>query len=224
MLARSLYAILLVGALLACAAQTEAPLETEEQKMLYALGFSVARVFQTMDLSESEFGYVVQGIRDGALKREERVPVQEYGTKVRDFTQKRRQAALETTKSEASGFVETMAAREGAVQLDSGVVVEEIQPGTGENPSAADTVKVHYHGTLKDGTVFDSSVQRDQPATFALNRVIKCWTEGVQKIKVGGKSRLTCPPDTAYGDRGAGPNIPPGAALVFEVELLEIVN
>jgi FKBP-type peptidyl-prolyl cis-trans isomerase len=108
--------------------------------------------------------------------------------------------------------------------LDSGVVIEEMAPGSGDEPQASDTVRVHYHGTLRDGTVFDSSVERGQPASFALNRVIPCWTEGLQKIKVGGKSRLTCPPDTAYGDRGAGPKIPPGAALVFEVELLEIVN
>jgi FKBP-type peptidyl-prolyl cis-trans isomerase FkpA/FKBP-type peptidyl-prolyl cis-trans isomerase FklB len=85
-------------------------------------------------------------------------------------------------------------------------------------------VKVHYHGTLVDGTVFDSSVQRGEPVTFALDGVIKCWTEGVQQMKVGGKARLVCPADTAYGDRGAPPRIKPGATLVFEVELLEIVK
>jgi FKBP-type peptidyl-prolyl cis-trans isomerase FkpA/FKBP-type peptidyl-prolyl cis-trans isomerase FklB len=85
-------------------------------------------------------------------------------------------------------------------------------------------VKVHYHGTLTDGTVFDSSVQRGQPATFPLSGVIKCWTEGVQEIKVGGKSKLVCPSDIAYGDRGSPPKIKPGATLVFEVELLEIVK
>ena len=85
-------------------------------------------------------------------------------------------------------------------------------------------VAVHYHGTLPDGTVFDSSVDRGEPATFPLNRVIPCWTEGVGKMKVGGKARLVCPPDSAYGDRGAPPRIPPGTALVFEVELIEIVK
>ena len=98
----------------------------------------------------------------------------------------------------------------------------EIKPGTGESPKATDTVKVHYHGTLRDGTVFDSSVDRGEPATFPLNRVIACWTEGVQKMKVGGKSKLICPASIAYGDRGAPPKIMPGAALVFEVELLGI--
>jgi FKBP-type peptidyl-prolyl cis-trans isomerase len=104
------------------------------------------------------------------------------------------------------------------------MVMQEIQPGSGASPSATDTVRVHYHGTLRDGTVFDSSVERGEPATFALNRVIGCWTQGLQKMTVGQKSRLICPPELAYGDRGAGPKIPPGSALVFEVELLEIVQ
>jgi FKBP-type peptidyl-prolyl cis-trans isomerase FkpA/FKBP-type peptidyl-prolyl cis-trans isomerase FklB len=131
---------------------------------------------------------------------------------------------MESAKAAGQQFVEEAAAREGATRLESGVVIEEITPGTGESPGESDTVKVHYHGTLTNGTVFDSSVERGQPATFALNRVIPCWTQGLQQIKVGGKSRLTCPADTAYGDRGAGPNIPPGSTLVFEVELLEIVQ
>src|SRR5437773_2582080 len=106
----------------------------------------------------------------------------------------------------------------------SGAVVTTLKPGTGASPTATDKVKVHYHGTLTDGTVFDSSVQRGEPITFPLSGVIKCWTEGVQQMKVGGKSRLVCPADTAYGDRGAPPKIKPGATLVFEVELLEIVK
>jgi FKBP-type peptidyl-prolyl cis-trans isomerase FkpA len=94
--------------------------------------------------------------------------------------------------------------------------------GTGRSPSATDIVKVHYHGTLSDGKVFDSSVQRGEPASFPLNRVIPCWTEGLQKMKVGGKAKLTCPPGIAYGARGAPPTIPPNATLTFEVELLAI--
>ncbi|HEX9450521.1 MAG TPA: FKBP-type peptidyl-prolyl cis-trans isomerase, partial [Burkholderiales bacterium] len=105
-----------------------------------------------------------------------------------------------------------------------GAIVTTLKEGKGPSPKAADTVKVHYQGTLVDGTVFDSSIQRGQPATFPLGNVIKCWTEGVQEIKVGGKSRLVCPAAIAYGDRGSPPAIKPGATLIFEVELIEIVK
>jgi FKBP-type peptidyl-prolyl cis-trans isomerase FkpA len=94
--------------------------------------------------------------------------------------------------------------------------------GSGANPKATDTVKVHYRGTLVDGREFDSSYKRNAPATFPLNRVVPCWTEGMQKIKVGGKATLTCPPATAYGERGAGSVVPPNATLTFEVELIAI--
>jgi FKBP-type peptidyl-prolyl cis-trans isomerase FkpA len=106
--------------------------------------------------------------------------------------------------------------------LPSGVKVTHTTVGTGANPKATDSVKVHYRGTLVDGKEFDSSYKRNAPATFPLNRVIPCWTEGMQKIKVGGKATLTCPPATAYGERGAGNVVPANATLTFEVELLAI--
>jgi len=109
-----------------------------------------------------------------------------------------------------------------AETLPSGVKVVHTVDGTGAQPKASDTVKVHYRGTLADGKEFDSSYKRGQPASFPLNRVVPCWTEGMQKIKVGGKATLTCPPATAYGDRGAGGVVPPNATLTFEVELLAI--
>jgi FKBP-type peptidyl-prolyl cis-trans isomerase FkpA len=106
--------------------------------------------------------------------------------------------------------------------LPSGVKIVHTTPGTGANPKATDTVKVHYRGTLVDGKEFDSSYKRNAPASFPLNRVVPCWTEGMQKIKVGGKATLTCPPATAYGAAGAAGVIPPNATLTFEVELLAI--
>ncbi|WAW09872.1 FKBP-type peptidyl-prolyl cis-trans isomerase [Oxalobacter vibrioformis] len=108
------------------------------------------------------------------------------------------------------------------VVLPSGVKVETIKEGTGKSPSASDRVTVHYRGTLVNGTEFDSSYSRGQPANFPLRGVIRCWTEGVQKMKVGGKAKLTCPSDTAYGSRGAGSRIPPDSTLIFEIELLGI--
>ena len=109
-----------------------------------------------------------------------------------------------------------------AETLPSGVKVVHTADGTGPQPKATDTVKVHYRGTLADGKEFDSSYKRGAPASFPLNRVVPCWTEGVQKIKVGGKATLTCPPATAYGERGAGGVVPPNATLTFDIELLAI--
>ena len=106
--------------------------------------------------------------------------------------------------------------------LPSGVKIVHTQPGSGASPQATQTVKVHYRGTLASGQEFDSSYKRNAPASFPLNRVIPCWTEGLQKMKVGGKATLTCPPETAYGSRGAGGVVPPNATLTFEVELLAI--
>jgi FKBP-type peptidyl-prolyl cis-trans isomerase FkpA len=106
--------------------------------------------------------------------------------------------------------------------LPSGVTVVHTVEGSGAQPKASDAVKVHYRGTLADGKEFDSSYKRGMPATFPLNRVVPCWTEGMQKIKVGGKATLTCPPATAYGERGAGGVVPPNATLKFEVELISI--
>ena len=110
----------------------------------------------------------------------------------------------------------------GATQTTSGLVYRALKDGTGAAPKATDLVKVHYRGTFPDGREFDSSYKRNEPAEFPLNQVIPCWTEGVQRMKVGGKAKLTCPPAIAYGARGAGNVIPPNATLLFEVELLGI--
>jgi FKBP-type peptidyl-prolyl cis-trans isomerase FkpA len=109
-----------------------------------------------------------------------------------------------------------------ATTTSSGLIYRSLTEGTGASPGATDTVKVHYRGTLPDGTEFDSSYKRGQPASFPLNRVIPCWTEGVQRMKVGGKARLTCPPQIAYGARGAGNVIPPNATLFFDIELIDV--
>lgn len=123
----------------------------------------------------------------------------------------------------AQSDVAASAAKEpGAVVTKSGLVYRVLKEGTGASPAATDTVRVHYKGTFPDGREFDSSYKRGQPAEFPLNGVIPCWTEGVQRMKAGGKAKLTCPPSIAYGQRGAGGVIPPNATLQFEIELLGV--
>ena len=131
--------------------------------------------------------------------------------------------ALACASSWAQNATTTASAKEeGAVVSSTGLVYRTLKDGSGASPKATDTVKVHYRGTLPDGKEFDSSYKRGEPAEFPLNRVIPCWTEGVQRMKLGGKAKLTCPPHIAYGERGAGGVIPPNATLLFEVELLGI--
>jgi FKBP-type peptidyl-prolyl cis-trans isomerase FkpA len=125
-------------------------------------------------------------------------------------------------KVSSKAYLEKAATDPGATKTESGLIYREQRAGDGASPKETDTVRVNYRGTLIDGTEFDSSYKRNEPAQFPLNGVIKCWTEGLQKMKVGGKSTLVCPSDLAYGDQGR-PSIPGGAALVFEVELLDIV-
>src|SRR2546426_5185450 len=133
-------------------------------------------------------------------------------------------AAAEANKKAAQPFLEKAAAEKGAKKTASGLVYTELKAGSGDAPKATDTVRLNYTGTLSDGTVFDSSAKHGGPATLPLDGVIKCWTEGLQLMKVGGKAKLICPSDIAYGDRGQPPKIKGGAALIFEVELLEIAK
>lgn len=207
--------------------RTQAPaaeLETDEQKTLYAVGIALSQQLDAFALTEDELETVTAGIADGVMKRPQKVEMQTYGPKIGELAQSRMVAVRERQMQSGKAFEGTAAAEEGAMKTASGAIVISITEGTGPTPTAADTVKVHYHGTLIDGSVFDSSVDRGIPATFPMNGVIKCWTEGLQKIKVGGKARLVCPADVAYGDRGSPPRIKPGSTLVFEVELLEIVK
>jgi len=201
-----------------------AELTTDEQKTLYALGAAVGQSLGQFALSESELEIVKAGISDGVLKRPLQVDMQTFGPKLQQLAQARAAAVAEGEKKAGAAYLEKAAAEPGATKIASGAIVQTLKEGSGPTPTAADTVKVHYHGTLVDGTVFDSSVARGEPATFPLDGVIPCWTEGVQQIKVGGKSRLVCPAEIAYGDRGSPPVIKPGATLIFEVELLEIVK
>jgi FKBP-type peptidyl-prolyl cis-trans isomerase FkpA/FKBP-type peptidyl-prolyl cis-trans isomerase FklB len=198
--------------------------KTDEQKTLYAIGLALSQGLGPFALTEAELELVKSGLTDGVLNRERKVDLQTYGPKIQELQRTRASVVAAAEKKTGQAFLDKAATEKGATKTASGLVITTIKAGTGESPKATDRVKVHYHGTLIDGTVFDSSVQRKEPATFTLNQVIPCWTEGVQRMKVGGKSKLVCPSEIAYGERGAGGRIKPGATLVFEVELLEIVK
>jgi len=223
---RRLLMVPLLLAFLALPAATPAATEpkSEVEKTFYALGLAISQNLAVFGMSPAEFEMMQAGLRDGVLGNPPRVDMSAYGPKIQELQRSRSSAVAAAEKKAGEAVVAKAAAEPGAIKTPSGAVVTILRPGTGPSPKPTDKVKVHYHGTLTDGTVFDSSVQRGEPATFPLNGVIKCWTEGLQQLKVGGKARLVCPADTAYGDRGAPPRIKPGATLLFEVELLEVVK
>jgi FKBP-type peptidyl-prolyl cis-trans isomerase FkpA/FKBP-type peptidyl-prolyl cis-trans isomerase FklB len=198
--------------------------KSEQDKTFYALGLAISQNLATFNLSPAELDMVKEGLTDGVQGKPHKVELPTYMPKLQELAKTRTEAAAVSEKKAGEAFIAKAAAEKDSVKTPSGAIVTTITPGTGATPTATDKVKVHYHGTLTDGTVFDSSVQRGEPVTFPLNGVIKCWTEGLQHMKVGGKARLVCPSDTAYGDRGAPPKIKPGATLVFEVQLLDIVK
>ena len=196
-------------------------LQTDTDKTLYALGLAIGQNVRDFKLTNGEVDIVAQGLRDSVLGTEPKVALDEWGPRIQFLMQERMTAVAAAEKQASDAWVTEQAALPGAQRSTTGVIVIPITEGTGANPTADSTVRVHYHGTLRDGSVFDSSVDRGEPISFPLTGVIPCWTEGVQKIKVGGKAKLVCPADTAYGDQGSG-SIPGGAALAFEVELLAI--
>jgi FKBP-type peptidyl-prolyl cis-trans isomerase FkpA len=205
----------------AAPAYADAPM-TEEGKTFYALGVAISRSLQVFALSRPELDLVKAGLSDGVLKQPLKIDMEKYGPTVGTLAHTRLAAAAEGEKNAGAEYAAKAAARPGARKTASGAIVQAIKEGSGPTPKATDTVTVNYAGTLADGTPFDSSAKHGGPATFSLGQVIKCWTEGLQQVKVGGKSRLICPADLAYGDRGSPPVIKPGATLVFEIELLGI--
>jgi FKBP-type peptidyl-prolyl cis-trans isomerase FkpA len=196
--------------------------KTEEEKTLYALGLAVSNNLASFKLTDADLGFVTAGLADGAQGKPRKVDLEAYRPKIQELQRTRLAAAAGDEKKAGKEYADKAAAEKGAARTTTGIVYSTIKAGSGASPKATDTVMVHYHGTLVDGKVFDSSVKRGKPISLALNQVIPCWTEGVQRMKVGEKARLVCPSDLAYGDAGRPPTIPPGATLIFEVELLEI--
>lgn len=199
---------------------------TEDQKAIYsygaAIGQQVGQQARQLQFTPEELAIFQKGFTDTLGGKPPAVEIADFEERFQTLAEGRLQAAAIEAQKKGTEYLASAAREPGAIRTDSGLVFRSIAAGSGAQPKAADTVRVHYEGRLTDGTIFDSSLQRGEPAEFPLDRVIPCWTEGVQLMKVGEKAQLVCPSDIAYGERGSGTVIPPSATLVFEVELLGI--
>jgi len=207
-----------------------AALESEDAKANYSVGYQIGGDFKRQGVPLDE-GALVAGIRDAVqggeallTDEERRKTLTDLKRRVVAAEQADHQAAAEKNLAAAKAFLEANRTKEGVTTLPSGLQYKVLKEGSGPKPSTTDSVTVHYRGTLIDGTEFDSSYSRNEPATFPLNRVIRGWTEALQLMGEGAKWEIYVPPDLAYGERGAGARIPPQSALVFEVELIKAKN
>tara|TARA_B100001123_G_scaffold125867_2_gene146610 strand:+ start:1820 stop:2518 length:699 start_codon:yes stop_codon:yes gene_type:complete len=225
--------VLTLAAMMGCqdTAKQQVDLKTEEQKFSYSLGYSIgkdmANGLKRQGISPDHDAFS-QGVRDvlkgeGALLTDAEIKqvMESYKQKIMSKQMEERRKAGEGNRQEGAAFLAENKRKEGVVELASGLQYKVIGAGSGNSPSATDKVTVHYRGTLLDGSEFDSSYKRNEPATFPLNGVIKGWTEGLQLMKTGGKWEFYIPAGLAYGDRD-NVNIPAGSTLIFEVELLSI--
>ena len=193
------------------------------EKVSYALGLSLGNNLLGSGVAALDYAKLAKGIQDVMEQKEPEISYQEAQTVINDFFQALQAKVSEAAQSQGKAFLEENAKRTEVITLESGLQYEIMTPGEGATPKATDSVKVHYHGMLIDGTVFDSSVKRGEPATFGVTQVISGWVEALQLMPVGSKWKLFIPSDLAYGAQGAGQAIAPHSTLIFEVELLDIV-
>lgn len=206
-------------------------LKTEDDKTLYAIGQFVATRFQIsqFSLTPQELQILQQGIADAATGKPAKVDFTTYLDKMKDLSQKRVAAWSAATavaeRKKGKEFLDTIAAKPGIKKTGTGLLMETIAEGKGASPTDSDVVKVNYKGTTIDGNEFDGSEKHGAgPSTMSMTQLVKCWVEALEFMKPGGKAKIYCPADLAYGDAGRGPGIPPGATLIFDLELVEIVK
>ncbi len=193
-------------------------------KVSYALGLSIGNNFQNSGIKCLQVEDFVQGLSDVLNEKQPAISYDEAKKVINDFFLRLHKEKLEINKKAGEEFLSINKGRAGVVTLPSGLQYQVLQQGNGEKPKATDKVKCHYHGTLINGTVFDSSVERGAPAVFGVNQVIPGWVEALQLMPVGSKWRLFIPSNLAYGENGAGEMIEPNSTLIFDVELLDIVK
>src|SRR5262249_18298752 len=210
------------GGVAAAAEKPVGYLKTADDKELYALGYSFGRNLQVFDLSPAELDVIRKSLTEGATDKKPLIPLETYGPKIQELAAARHTRAAQKKEARDKPYLDAAAKQKGAQVLSPGVISIPEKEGPGPAPKASDEVTVNYVGKLTNGTEFDSSYKRNQPLKFQLDKVIPCWTEGVQKMKVGGKARIVCPAKAGYGENGqprAG--IPGGSVLDFNVELLD---
>jgi FKBP-type peptidyl-prolyl cis-trans isomerase FkpA len=195
--------------------------KTEEQKTLYSVGIIMAQPLSVLSLTPDEFAIVQQGMADATMGKPLQVDMEGYRKKAQDLAAARRDAHGQKMAALGKEYLDKAAQEKGAVKTASGVIYQSLKEGNGVSPKGSDKVKVNYRGTFVDGKEFDNSFLRAKPIEFPLSNFIKCWSEGVQMMKQGGKAKLVCPPETAYGNKSSG-LIPANATLAFEIELLEV--
>ena len=193
-------------------------------KVSYALGLSIGQNFRASGFEEINLEDFLSGVRDVLEEGEPKMTYEEAKVVINEYFQEVRRKAVEQNQAAGEEFLKINGLKKGVVTLPSGLQYEILREGNGPKPSLTDSVECHYHGTLINGQVFDSSMDRGQTATFPLQGVIKGWTEILQLMPVGSKWRVTIPADLAYGDRGAGEMIQPGSTLIFIIELIAIVG
>ena len=193
-------------------------------KVSYALGLSIGNNFQNSGINDLQIEDFVKGLKDILGGQTPEISYDEAKQVINDYFMKLQKEKFEINKKAGEEFLNINKGKAGVVTLPSGLQYQVLQKGEGPKPTASDKVKCHYHGTLINGTVFDSSVQRGEPAVFGVSQVIPGWVEALQLMEVGSKWRLFIPSDLAYGEHGAGEAIEPNSALVFDVELLDIVK
>ncbi len=192
-------------------------------KVSYALGLSIGNNFQSSGINDLHIEDFVKGLKNVLSGAEPEMSYDEAKQVLNDYFTKLQKDKLELNKKAGAEFLKINKNKAGVVELPSGLQYEVLRKGTGPKPKASDQVKCHYHGTLINGAVFDSSVQRGEPATFGVSQVIPGWVEALQLMEAGSKWRLFIPSELAYGERGAGDSIEPNSTLIFDVELLDIV-